>query len=214
MPHKITVTGKATSSLRTCRDIFSFDMEESGSAAAPKGLPLSKTITYTIFVNKKQLTKAGLDAKNLQDHKLILQGEPTLDIPIDECPGEIGLVCFQLSIMPAKEQLENEKSSEAEKVPEEVTEALSQVAATASEKKETENAEYVLPLEDIIVPESFLNSHPNPVKTQIVIDYVKQHGRLDEPIWLNKNTHVLVDGYRRYLVAKQLEMSHVSVSYR
>lgn len=214
MPHKITVTGKASSSLRTCRDIFSFDMEESGSAAAPKGLPLSKTITYTIFVNKKQLTKAGLDAKNLQDHKLIVQGEPTLDIPIDECPGEIGLVCFQLALVPAKEQPESDKPKKAEKATEEVTEALSQVAAAAIDKEEPKAAEYILPLEDIIVPESFLNSNPNPLKTQAVFDYVKQHGHLDEPIWLNKNTHILVDGYRRYLVAKLLEISHVSVSYR
>lgn len=214
MPHKMTLTGRASSPLRSCRDIFSFDMEESGSAAAPKGLPLSKPITYTIFLNKKQLNKAGLDSKNLQDHKLIVQGEPTLDIPIDECPGEIGLICFQLSLMSAKEQPESEKSPEAEKVPKEVTEALAQVAAASIEEEGPRAAEYILPLEDIIVPESFLNSNPNPLKTQAVIDYVKQHGRLDEPIWLNKNTHVLVDGYRRYLVAKQLEIAHVSVSYR
>lgn len=215
MPHKITLTGHASSSLRTCRDIFSFDMEESGSAAAPKGLPLSKTITYTVFLNKKQLNKSGLDAKNLKDHKLIVQGEPTLDIPVDECPGEIGLICFQLSLIPVKQQPEDEKPPEnADKAAEEVTEALAQVAVSSIEKEEAKPAEYILPLEDIIISEDFLNSTPNPIKTQAVIDYVEQHGHLDEPIWLSKDSHILVDGYRRYLVAKKLKMSHVPVSYR
>lgn len=213
MPHKITVTGKASSPLRTCRDIFSFDMEECGSAAAPKGLPLSKTVTYTVFVNKKQLNKAGLDAKNLQDHKLIVQGEPTLDIPIDECPGEIGLICFQLSLMPIKEQPETKDSTEAEKASKEITEAVEQVATSLSIEN-PKGAEEIIPLAAIIVPEEFLNARPNPLKTQIVIDYVKEHGHLDEPIFLNKDTLRLVDGYRRYLVAKQLDMSHVPVSYR
>lgn len=212
MPHKITLTGYASSSLRTCRNIFSFDMEESGSAAAPKGLPLSQTITYTVFLNKKQLNKAGLDEKNLRDHKLIVQGEPTLDIPVDECPGEIGIICFQLSLVPAKEQTAENADKATEE--EEVSEALAQIAAASIVKEEAKTPEFIVPLEEIIVSEEFLHSNPNPIKTQAVIDYVKKHGHLDQPIWLEKNSLLLVDGYRRYLVAKQLKMSHVPVSYR
>lgn len=215
MPHKITLTGHASSSLRTCRNIFSFDMEESGSAAAPKGLPLSQTITYTVFLNKKQLNKAGLDEKNLRDHKLIVQGEPTLDIPVDECPGEIGIICFQLSLVPAKEQTADKKTAEnADKATEEVSGALAQIAAASIVKEEAKTSELIVPLEEIIVSEEFLHSNPNPIKTQAVIDYVEKHGHLDKPIWLEKNSLLLVDGYRRYLVAKQLKMSHVPVSYR
>lgn len=214
MPHKMTLTGKATSPLRSCGDIFSFDMEESGSPVAPKGLPLSKPITYTVFVNKKQLKKAKLDENNVQDRKLIVQGEPTLDISVDECPGEIGLICFQLSVMPAKQQPEAAEPPEAEKALQEVTEAVEQAAAAAIKEEEPKAAQYILPLEDILIPEDFLNTPPHPIKTQALLEYVKQHGHLDEPIWLKKDTLTLVDGYRRYIVAKQLEMSHVPVSYR
>lgn len=211
MPHKITLTGKAISPLRTCRNFYTFDMEESGSAVAPKGLPTSKEITYTIFVNKKQLNKANLDSKNLKDHKLIVQGEPTLDISIDECPGEIGLICFQLSILPVKEQPEPMELQEEEKAYKEVEDAVEQVATTLTAvPKDTED---VLPITSIIIPEDFLNSTPNPIKTEIVIEYVKQYGHLDEPILINKESLVLIDGYRRYLVAKQLEMSDVPVAY-
>ena len=211
MPHKITLTGKPTSSLRHKGSYWTFDMEENGSVAAPKGLPKSSNITYTIFVNQKQLTKAGLTKKNIQTEKIMVQGEPTLDMPIEDCPGQIGIVCFQVSIIPEKniEKPLDNSSTNSNPGKEEV-----KAKQTQQEKlKGPKGTEDFILLDEIIVPEAFLNSHPNPEKTQQVIDYVKRIGYLDEPIIVNRDTKVLSDGYRRYIIAKKVKMVMVPVAY-
>lgn len=73
MPHKITVTGKPVSPLRLKGNYFTFDMEENGSPSAPKELTNSSTITYTVFINQKQLKKAGLTDENIQTQKILVQ---------------------------------------------------------------------------------------------------------------------------------------------
>jgi hypothetical protein len=55
MPHKMTVTGKPVGPLCQKGSFYTFDMEESGSPSSPKGLPGGSTITYTVFLNQKQL---------------------------------------------------------------------------------------------------------------------------------------------------------------
>lgn len=205
MPHKITLTGKPVSPLRQKGSYVSFDMEEKGSPASPKGLPNSSTITYTIFMNQKQLKKAGLTEENIQTSKIMVQGEPTLDVSVEGCPGEIGVICFQVSIIPEqKKEKESDKRS-----PEPVKEKKK-----AEEKpKGPEGTEDFISLKHIVVPEAFLNSYPNPEKTQQVIDYVKRTGYLDEPITINRETKILSDGYRRYIVAEEVKMDVVPVAY-
>jgi len=212
MPHKITLTGIPTSPLRAAGTLLSFDMEERGSAAAPKGLPVSNEITYTVFLNSKQLKKAGLDENNFANQKLLVQGEPTLDMPLDQCPGEIGVICFQLSVVPEKKEEKKEEGLAKQ----EIQQAVEQVATVVEEKIEPmpEGTEDIIPLKSIIVPEEFLKTRPNAQKNQIVIDFVKTNGHLDEPITIDKSTMTLVDGYRRYVVAKQLKMTKVPVNYQ
>ena len=70
-----------------------------------------------------------------------------------------------------------------------------------------------LNFDDIIVPEEFLKTRPNPEKTQKVIDFVKRTGHLDEPLTIEKESKVLKDGYRRYIVAKTVKMDQVPVVY-
>lgn len=212
MPHKITLTGIATSTLRVDGSLLSFDMEEKGSTAAPKGLPVSKEISYTVFLNSKQLKKAGLDETNLSNTKIMVQGEPTLDMPFDQCPGEIGVICFQLSVIPEKKEVKKEE----ENAKQEIQQAVEQVAGVVEEKKERvpEGTEDTVPLQSITVPKEFLQFTPNLQKTQIVIDFVKANGYLDEPITLDKATLTLVDGYRRYVVATHLNLKEVPVNYR
>lgn len=208
MPHKITLTGKPVSELRQRRTYYSFDIEESGSPGAPKGLPSSSKITYTVFINQKQLKKAGLTKENILATKIMVQGEPTLDVPVEDCPGEIGVICFQVSILPEKNEKEQGIQGD-EPVKEEV-----KAEGKAEEKtKGPEGTEDFVSLRSIIVPEAFLNSYPNPDKTQQVIDHVKQTGQLDEPILINRDTMILSDGYRRYVVANQMEMDVVPVAY-
>ncbi|KRF46379.1 plasmid stabilization protein [Bacillus sp. Soil531] len=258
MPHKITLTGSATGPLREYDRYVAFDMREKGSPSAPKGLKKSTFISYTVFVAKKAFNKTGLTKKSIMHEKILIQGEPTLDIPIDECPGEVGVICFQITVLPNKNDKEKnqpeekkepkkedsapsqeqknteptklgeeqapvsqpvakEQKKETEIVPPEAKEAPIQEKKAAPQKKQLptqpKGTQDVVNFEEIIVPEAFLKTRPNPEKTQKVIDFVKRTGRLDEPLTIEKDSKVLKDGYRRYIVAKTVKMDKVPVVY-
>ncbi|QTL52782.1 plasmid stabilization protein [Priestia aryabhattai] len=131
MPHKITLTGSATGPLREYDRYVAFDMREKGSPSAPKGLKKSTFISYTVFVAKKAFNKTGLTKKSIMHEKILIQGEPTLDIPIDECPGEIGVICFQITVLPNKKDKETNDSNDKQ----EASAAQQEVAATKQEEK-------------------------------------------------------------------------------
>ncbi|RFB19574.1 plasmid stabilization protein [Bacillus sp. ALD] len=255
MPHKMTLTGSATGPLREYDRYVAFDMREKGSPSAPKGLKKSTFISYTVFVAKKAFNKTGLTKKSIMHEKILVQGEPTLDIPIDECPGEIGIICFQITVLPNKNDKEANESNDKKEEKKEASKAQQEVAATKQEEKqdsvsqpvvqeEKKAAETVQPeaketpvqekkavpqqkqlptqpkgtqdvvsFEDIIVPEAFLKTRPNPVKTEEVIEFVKRTGHLDKPLTIEKETKVLKDGYRRYIVAKTMKIDEVPVIY-
>ncbi|AYE53485.1 plasmid stabilization protein (plasmid) [Priestia megaterium NCT-2] len=258
MPHKITLTGSATGPLREYDRYVAFDMREKGSPSAPKGLKKSTFISYTVFVAKKAFNKTGLTKKSIMHEKILIQGEPTLDIPIDECPGEIGVICFQITVLPNKndqeknqseekkeskqegsasseapqkteskkqeeaqapvsQPVENEQKKEPQSVQPEVKETPVQAKKAEPQKKQMTNqpkgTQDLLRFDDIIVPDEFLKTRPNPEKTQKVIDFVKRTGRLDEPLTIEKGSNVLKDGYRRYVVAKTVKMDKVPVIY-
>ncbi|MEC1071986.1 ParB N-terminal domain-containing protein [Priestia megaterium] len=247
MPHKMTITGSATGPLREYDRYVAFDMREKGSPAAPKGLKKSTFISYTVFVAKKAFNKTGLTKKSIMHEKILVQGEPTLDIPIDECPGEIGVICFQITVLPNKNDKESNESKDKKEAKQEVSKAQQEVAATKQEEKQAPVAKEAKPVqpevnetpvqekkaapqkqqqpiqpkgtkdvvsfEDIIVPEAFLKTRPNPVKTEEVIEFVKRTGHLDKPLTIDKETKVLKDGYRRYIVAKTVKMDKVPVVY-
>ena len=176
--------------------------------------------------------------------KILVQGEPTLDIPIDECPGEIGIICFQITVLPNKNDKEANDSKDKKEAKQEVAatkqeekqDSVSQPVATetktiqpeanetpAQEKKaapqkkqlrtQPKGTQDVVSFEDIIVPETFLKTRPNPVKTEEVIEFVKRTGHLDKPLTIEKEAKILKDGYRRYIVAKIMKMDHVPVVY-
>lgn len=247
MPHKMTITGSATGPLREYDRYVTFDMREKGSPAAPKGLKKSTFISYTVFVAKKAFNKTGLTKKSIMHEKILVQGEPTLDIPIDECPGEIGIICFQITVLPNKNDKEANESKDKKEAQQEVSKAQQEIAATKQEEKQEPVAKQaktvqpevnetpvqekkaeqpkqqqavqpkgtkdVVSFDDIIVPEAFLKTRPNPVKTEEVIEFVKRTGHLDKPLTIEKETKVLKDGYRRYIVAKTMKMDKVPVAY-
>ncbi|MEH6866260.1 plasmid stabilization protein [Priestia megaterium] len=258
MPHKITLTGSATGPLREYDRYVAFDMREKGSPSAPKGLKKSTFISYTVFVAKKAFNKTGLTKKSIMHEKILIQGEPTLDIPIDECPGEVGVICFQITVLPNKNDKEKtesdakkenkqeasapseaqkntestqqedeqapvsqpaakEEKKSAEMVQSEAKETPVQEKKTAPSKRELPNqpkgTQDLVSFDKIVVPEAFLNTRPNPEKTQKVIDFVKRTGRLDEPLTIEKGSNVLKDGYRRYVVAQTVKMDKVPVIY-
>jgi len=251
MPHKMTLTGSATGPLREYDRYVAFDMREKGSPSAPKGLKKSTFISYTVFVAKKAFNKTGLTKKSIMHEKFLIQGEPTLDIPIDECPGEIGIICFQITVLPNKNDKEANESKDKKEAKQEVSKAQQEVAATKQAEKQApvsqpvatetktiqpeakeapvkekkaalqkkqlptqpKGTQDVVNFDDIIVPEAFLKTRPNPVKTEEVIEFVKRTGYLDKPLTIDKGSKVLKDGYRRYIVAKTVKMDKVPVVY-
>jgi hypothetical protein len=48
----------------------------------------------------------------------MVQGKPTLNVPVDDCLGEIGVVCFQISVIPEKQKEAVKKEKESAKDPE------------------------------------------------------------------------------------------------
>src|SRR6187200_648689 len=135
MPHKITLTRSATGPLRGYVRYVAFDMREKGSPSAPKGLSKSTFISYTVFVAKKAFNKTGLTKKSIMHEKILIQGEPTLDIPIDECPGEVGVICFQITVLPNKNDKEKNQSEEKKEPKQEVS-APSEVSQNTEPKKQ------------------------------------------------------------------------------
>ncbi|MDX8367161.1 plasmid stabilization protein [Cytobacillus sp. IB215665] len=193
MAHKITLTGKATSELRKMknRDVFTFDMKENGSPQAPKGLPSSEFIDYTVFINKKQFNKLKIEQDDFQNHKLLIQGEPTLNVPMDECPGEIGVVCFQIQVLEPKNKKE--------------VEAIPKNAPAGTEAYED--------IGKITIPDDFQKTAPRKEKLAEKIAYIDNNGTIDEPISIDKNTYMLKDGYSRFLAAKERDFAKVPVKY-
>src|SRR3954453_4248483 len=146
MPHKITLTGSATGPLREYDRYVAFDMREKGSPSAPKGLKKSTFISYTVFVAKKAFNKTGLTKKSIMHEKILIQGEPTLDIPIDECPGEVGVICFQITVLPNKNDKEKNQS-DTKKEPKQEASAPSQVHKnTESTKQQEEQVPFSQPV--------------------------------------------------------------------
>ncbi|MBQ4869270.1 plasmid stabilization protein, partial [Priestia megaterium] len=208
-------------------------------------------------VAKKAFNKTELTKKSIMHEKILIQGEPTLDIPIDECPGEVGVICFQITVLPNKNDKEKNQSdakkepkqeasasSEAPKNTEPTKQEKAQAPVSQSAAKEEKKTETVKPevkeapvpekktvqqkkqlptqpkgtqdmlsFDEIVVPEEFLKTRPNPEKTQKVIEFVKRTGHLDEPLTIDKESKVLKDGYRRYVVAKTIKMDKVPVVY-
>ena len=113
MSQKITLTGVPITHLRIEKNlmgkelnapkVYSFDMQEGGNVAAVKYLPKESSISFTVFINEKQLRKAGIDENNFKDIKILVQGGLVMDLDMNVCPGEIGVTASQLQVIPSKE---------------------------------------------------------------------------------------------------------------
>jgi hypothetical protein len=69
-----------------------------------------------------------------------------------------------------------------------------------------------LPLSQIYVPEHFAKSTPHDWKIQRVRNRLGVKKKLDKPITINQD-HYIVDGYTRYLVAKEIGIKYVPVRW-
>lgn len=218
MSAKITLTGIRSGKIRKNAQYYAFEMEQGGSKSAPKGLPMpSQKIRFTVFVSLKAGKKAGLD-RAPADTKWLIQGELVLEVPVSECPGEIGIIAFQISEIPKKSDLEAESQTSTQAVKlvlaqQNATQAEVAATATKHNMEYTEEPATMIPLLHIKVPGTYLNTNLNPIKTAAVREYVAVHKELDKPITVKKNEdeYWLVDGYRRYVVASEMGLEQVPV---
>lgn len=211
MPHKITLTGNPCSQLKTIDNIVAFDLVTGGSTGTPKGLPSSEPeIRYTVFCNQKQLRKIGLLEGDITIHKLLVQGEPVMDLPGNKCSGKIGVVCFKV------EKIEDKKTEEKTDIQVETAPAIEEpkkpVEPVKEEPKKLEDGN--VSLDKIIIPEQFLSTPPRREKITETIDYYKTHGEFDKPVIVKGKTMMLIDGYKRYVAAKELGLNEIAVKFK
>lgn len=66
----------------------------------------------------------------------------------------------------------------------------------------------LIKINDIIIPQSFLDTNPSKYKLQRVKDYYNKFKELDKEISVNKN-NILIDEYTRYLVAQEMGIPYL-----
>ena len=210
MSAKITITGARSGKLRKNDRYYSFEIETGGSTNPPKGLPTAAAteVEYTVFVSLKAGKKAGLENAP-SDQKWVVQGEPTIDLSVEECPGAIGVIAFQLEAVPAKTEDAKATATIEPSAPKRVEMPVQSQKPVAPPPVEV----HTLPLTDIHVSKKYSRYSLNPEKTQPVMEWVKEHGRLDKPIEVRPTNgeYWLMDGYRRYVIARELGLAEVDV---
>ncbi|KYG32956.1 ParB N-terminal domain-containing protein [Priestia endophytica] len=220
MAQKISLTGRPTSSIQDYGKYLAFDMEEKGSPNAPKGIPFqSNAITYTIVLSLKQFNKLNINQEEFSQRRFLVQGEPCLDIPFEQCTGEIGVICMQIQEIEDK----GKEKKQTKQIPKKGSRAKKQEESKPLEesKQEQEEKPLLVPkgtkdwmsLDDIKVPETFLQFTPGIAKQKAVEESIEKNGTVDKPIMINPETHELVDSYSRYYVAKQKKLDRVPVHY-
>jgi hypothetical protein len=127
-----------------------------------------------------------------------------LDLPLEDCPGEIGVIAFQAQVIADK------KATPVKAAPVSV--------ATDGRPWPDLSGYQQIALDSIKVPEEFLKTQPNKAKTQALQAQVAARGQLDEPVVIRPTSdgtgYVLYDGYRRYIVAQTLGWKTVPVEVR
>lgn len=198
----MTLTGYAINKVRVVDDMLcAFEMEEKGSDNPPKGLPKSTRISYTVFANKKQLKKVGIELNKKPSQKLLIQGEPTLDVPLNICRGEIGVVCFQIQVLPEKNDtqgIQDDQEKKAKSVP----------------MQYPKGTQKIIDIDTVVIPDDLQQRPPRAEKVQNIVSYFKKKNGFDEPITINEKDSVLEDGYTRYLAAKEMGIHKIPIAYK
>jgi hypothetical protein len=196
---------------------LAFDMEEKGSPNAPKGIPFqSNAITYTVVLSPKQFNKLNINQEEFSQRRFVVQGDPCLDIPFEQCTGEIGVICMQIQEIGNKGKETKEtpkKGSMAQKV--ETNEPKEERTKEEAEKQilVPEGTREWMSLEEIKVPEAFLKFTPGIAKQKAVEESIEKNGTVDKPLIIDPETHELLDSYSRYFVAKKKNLERVPVHY-
>lgn len=196
MPHRIVLTGVPVTPLRKkANNLFTFDMREEGSKKpAPKGLWQTGPIYYTVVCNLRQINRSGLDRDKFEETRLLIEGEPTFDLPKKDLTGQIGVICRVMQLLELDNDRNSDRDSEREEIP-------------------IHNKSFMLPLDQVVIPDEFLHFTPRREKIQQKIDFILQHKRQEKPIPI-KRDNTLVDGYTIFLAAKELKKPAIEVILR
>lgn len=203
MPQKITLAGIPTTPPRIVKSlmkdnikkVYAFEMNEGGGSDSSKSLPVGSSIEFTVFIDEDQLKRAGIVEEALTINKILVYGEIVLDLSMDICLGEIGVTASHIQVVPEEEESINFN--------------IHMEFDTEEEEDTGEPKEFKLDL--IVVPE---NQPPYKESTlEKLREYVKENGKLDMPLIINKKTCVLMETYPRYLVAKEFNLKTVPVLF-
>ncbi|RPK04793.1 hypothetical protein FH5_02031 [Priestia endophytica] len=142
-----------------------------------------------------------------------------MDIPFEQCRGEIGIICMQIQEIEDK----GKEKKQPKQTPKKGARAKKQEESQPQEesKNEKEKKPLLVPkgtrdwmsLEEIKVPESFLQFTPGIAKQKVVEESIEKNGTVDKPIIIDPETHELLDSYSRYFVAKKKNLERVPVHY-
>ena len=147
MAAKITLTGPIVETAQ----YFRWEMEQGGSPVPPKGLPPASVLTFSVFVAKKVGKKLGWPRMPAQ--RLLVPGQLVPDVPLSECPGELGVIAFKVEeILPKEAPVPDHPS--AVPAPPIRSEIASHRPAAGSGPDLSPYP--VVPLEQITIPEAFL----------------------------------------------------------
>ncbi len=209
MAAKITITGMPVGNIVKTAEYFRFEMEEGGSPAPPKGLPGASVMTFSVFVATKAGKKLGFPRKPA--HRLLVQGELVADLPLSECPGEMGVIAFKVEeILPKETAVPDDPSG----VPAPMRPEVAPRQPTAESWPDLSTYP-VVPLEQVRVPAWLRKAPLNVNKTTALQEQVREYGQLDKPLIVERTgeppEYWLKDGYRRYVIAQQLGWTSVPV---
>ncbi|MCY8231653.1 hypothetical protein MOC86_06615, partial [Priestia endophytica] len=128
-----------------------------------------------------------------------------------------GVICMQIQEIEDK----GKETKQPKQTPKKGSRAKKQEGSQPQEENKQEKKQILVPegtkewmsLEEIKVPETFLQFTPGIAKQKAVEESIEQNGTVDKPIIINPDTHELVDSYSRYFVAKKKNLDRVPVHY-
>lgn len=198
MPQRIILTGTPVSSVRGLKEmkdpkrrnirVYAFEMEEEGMGSTPKSLPKSSKVQFTVFCNELQMKKAEIFGFGRINDRLRIIGEIVLDVPLEYCPGEIGVMALTIEVLPPRK---------------------SKKFGDYTIAKEPVDVD----IDTIVINDYMANLPITQNKRTQTRNYTRKHMTIERPlVVIRKNNH-LVEGLAEYLAAMEFEVKTVPVKY-
>lgn len=145
----------------------------------------------------------SVSKEKLPTLKLLIQGEPTFDVSVTDCPGDIGVLCKQIERITNKDKKVKEQIT-AEK---EVQTAHKEVATTVAP------VNGLIDITQIVIPKYFEDRQPEPEKVEKAKRYLQKLGKVKKTFsTIQKNA--LWSGYVWYTAALELGVRKIPVEYK